>query len=213
MSTALNNLSIAHAAPGLTTSFAYRQRIAITVMCVLAGLSGTLLTTPDVFEGTPLDHLFDSLGWGTLLLAIVIRLWSSTHISGRKSKKLVTTGPYALCRNPQYVGTLLIATSQILFLKSWPFALASVLPIVLYNVGVVPAEERLLSHRFGTEYLDYCRTVPRWSPRWNVANLRWSQPQSWPAFREECSRCVWWLLLPFASEFISAVREMISSIG
>ena len=209
MSTAINNLAIAPAAPGLMTSVAYRQRITITVMCVLVGLSGTLLTAPDVFEGTPLDHLFDSLGWGTLLLAIVIRLWSSTHISGRKSKTLVTTGPYALCRNPQYVGTLLIAISQILFLKSWPFALACVVPIVLYALGVVRAEEQLLRQRFGTAYADYCQRVSRWSPQWKSLNLQWGRPDDGTAFRHECIRCVWWCLLPLASEFICGLRELI----
>ena len=210
MFTALNHIPSTDPALGLTTSNAYRYRIAITAFCVIGGLCGTLLTAPDVFEGTPLDHLCDTLGWIVLTVAILLRLWSSTHISGQKSKSLVTTGPYALCRNPQYVGTLLIAISQMLFLKSWPFALASIFPIVLYVIGVVPAEERLLRQRFGTTYLDYYCAVPRWSLRWNSLNFEWSRPQCWPAFRNECVRCVWWLLLPFASEFISALRELIA---
>lgn len=173
---------------GLKVSFAYRQRISITVMCVIAGLCGTLLTIPDVREGSSLDHYCDGLGYLLLVAAIVLRLWASGHISGRKSKMLVTGGLYAVCRNPQYIGTLLIAVSQILFLKSYPFALACVLPIVLYAVGVVPAEEHLLRERFGTEYLNYCRRVPRWSPRWNALNLQWSRPLNWTAFQAECSR-------------------------
>lgn len=209
MSTALNDLIHTEQRLGLRASFAYRKRIAITVLCVLVGLSGTLLTPPEIAEGTRLDHLCDLLGWGTLAVAILLRIWASTHISGRKSKAVVATGPYALCRNPLYMGTLLIAVSQMLFLKSWPFALASVLPIVLYIVGVVPTEERLLCQRFGSEYLNYCRAVPRWWPHWNSLNFDWVRPQSWPLFREECVRCGWWLLLPFLSEFVSAVREMI----
>lgn len=209
MSTALTTVPPADTSLGLSVSFAYRKRIAITVLCVLAGLCGTLLTVPDVREATPLDHLCDGLGWAVLSAAIGLRLWSSRHISGRKSKTLVTTGPYAVSRNPQYIGTLLIAISQMLFLKSWPFALACVFPIVLYAVGVVRAEEQLLQQRFGTAYADYCQRVSRWSPQRNSLNLQWGRPEDGTAFRQECIRCVWWCLLPLASEFICGLRELI----
>lgn len=194
---------------GLKTSFAYRRRIAITVICVLVGLSGTLMTPPDVIEGTPQDHFCDALGWSTLIAAILLRLWSSTHIAGRKSKALVTTGPYALCRNPLYVGTLLIAISQMLILKSWPFALVSVIPIVLYVVGVVPSEEHLLRQRFGSLYAEYCEHVPRWTPKWSSLNLELGSPENSIPFRRECILCAWWCLLPLASEFICGLRELI----
>ena len=194
---------------GLPTSFAYRNRIAITAVCAIAGLSGTLLSAPDVREGSSTDHLFDGFGWFLLGLAIVLRLWSSGHISGRKSRTLVTTGPYAICRNPQYIGTLAIAVSQALILKSYPFALACVLPILLYPLGVVPAEERVLHEKFGAVYGDYCRQVPRWSFCWSGLNFKWRTAENWTAFRHECVRCVWWLLLPLASEFICALREQI----
>lgn len=194
---------------GLSCSFAYRNRIAITAVSVVAGLCGTLLSRPDVPEGTPLDHGCDGLGWFLLATGVLLRLWTSGHISGRKSRTLVITGPYAFCRNPQYIGTLLIALSQMLFLKSYPFALACAPPVVLYVLGVVPAEELLLRGRFGATYLEYCRRVPRWSLRWQGLNCEWRNAENWAAFRSECVRCVWWLLLPFASEFICAVREVL----
>jgi len=179
-----------------SASFAYRHRIALTVLCVLAGLCGTLLTVPDVREATPLDHVCDGLGWSVLIAAIGLRVWSS---------------PYALCRNPQYIGTLLIAISQVLFLKSWCFAMACVFPIVLYVLGVVPAEERLLRRRFGADYSEYCQRVSRWSPQWTSLNLQWGQPENGTAFRHECLRCVWWCLLPLACEFVCGLRELIWS--
>ncbi|MFM9965272.1 MAG: methyltransferase family protein [Planctomycetaceae bacterium] len=220
--TATAMTSPAESSPELTFSFAYRQRIPITSLCVVAGVCGTLLTVPFVREATPLDHLCDGIGWAMLGVAILVRLWSSGHISGRKSKTLVFSGPYAACRNPQYIGTLLIAISQMLFLKSCPFALACIIPIMLYALAVVPAEERLLRQRFGTAYADYCQRVPRWSPlgwatlcwpsRWSSQSLQWGRPENPTAFRRECIRCVWWCLLPLVSELISALREMISPI-
>lgn len=213
MSNVLATVRIPEASASLTASLAYRRRIPITVACVLTGLSGTLLTAPAVLEQTPLDRQCDVSGWAVLALAVLLRLWSSTHISGRKARALVTTGPYAMCRNPQYVGTLLIAVSQMLFLKSWPFGLAGILPVVLYATGVVPAEERLLCQRFGGEYVSYCQAVPRWLPRWSTLNFRWDRPASWTAFRDECIRCGWWLLLPLASESITWLRQMLWIAG
>lgn len=213
MSQVLTTVPLAQSTSGLSASFAYRKRIAITVSCVIAGLCGTLLCPPDVREGTPLDHDFDGLGWFLLALAMLLRLWASRHISGRKSKCLVTSGPYAMCRNPQYVGTLLIAVSQMLILKSWPFALACVLPIVLYALGVVPAEEHLLLERFGADYAEYRRQVPRWLPNWNAVNLQWGIPASGTAFWRECVRCSWWSLLPLASEFLADLRDLFWPIG
>ena len=195
----------------LTMPFAYRHRIRITVFCVIAGLCGTLLTSPDIQEGTSLDHVFDGVGWFLLGSSMLLRLWASRHISGRKTRSLVSTGPYAVCRNPQYIGTLLIAVSQLLILKSWPFALACVIPIVMYVVGVVPTEERWLQEQLGADYSDYCRLVPRWSLRWRGLNLEWGSPEKASAFRRECVTCAWWLLLPLASEFFAGLREWISS--
>lgn len=202
-------------APASTRSFrlSARRRITLTATCVTAGICGTLFTTPEVVEGTPWDHWLDGLAWCLLAAAIVLRLWAASHISGRKSTTLVATGPYAISRNPLYLGTLLIAISQMLILKSWPFALSCVFPVTLYAVVVVRAEEQLLVNRLGAAYLNYCRQVPRWTPSWSALNFQWGRPENWAAFRAECVRCAWWLLLPFASEFVVGVREWIWSAG
>lgn len=191
-------------------SWTYRCRIPITAMCVIAGLCATVLTPPTYPEGTPLDHWIDGLAFGLLLTAILLRLWAASHICGRKSKSLVTSGPYAVCRNPLYVGTLLIAISQIMIIKSLAFTLACMIPIALYVLYVVPAEEQVLRNRLGRDYLEYCRRVSRWFPCWTGLNFQWGRPEAPAAFRTEGIRSVWWLLLPLASEFICGLREFIT---
>jgi len=81
------------------------------------------------------------------------------------TKKLVTTGPYGLCRNPMTLGELLYLTglalslgSPSLLILTWAF----LFPVVVAYLKLV--EERELEARFG-EALAYKREVPFLLPR------------------------------------------------
>ena len=41
-------------------------------------------------------------GYIFLLGGLVIRIWCTFYIGNRKSKELITEGPYSICRNPLY---------------------------------------------------------------------------------------------------------------
>lgn len=74
----------------------------------------------------------------------------------------VTTGPYAISRNPMYSGlALLHAGSGIVLGSLWPLIL---LPVVLWTVYrmVVRREEAYLSAKFGDAYALYRQRVRRW---------------------------------------------------
>ena len=79
-------------------------------------------------------------------------------------QRLVTDGPYALCRNPMYLGHLI-------FLVGLTFGLRSVLAGVIALVTAVwfqfrvERDERRLEEYFGAPYVEYTRRVKRWIPR------------------------------------------------
>ncbi|HEX5558703.1 MAG TPA: isoprenylcysteine carboxylmethyltransferase family protein [Gaiellales bacterium] len=75
---------------------------------------------------------------------------------------IVTGGPFARTRNPGYLGMALIYTGISLAAnRRWPLvALPAVIAIV--DRGVVRREEAYLTERFGDDYEDYRRRVPRW---------------------------------------------------
>jgi len=80
-------------------------------------------------------------------------------------KKLVATGPYSHVRNPMYVNIFLMSLGFALVLDaSLVLIIASVFMILMHFVVVLP-EERRLEARFGEEYVDYKKRVPRWIPR------------------------------------------------
>ena len=78
---------------------------------------------------------------------------------------LITTGPFAVCRNPLYVGNLLLWAG----FTVWS-GLLWMLPVTLgvsgaYYVSIIGWEEALLSDRFGDAYRQYSARTPRWWPR------------------------------------------------
>ena len=84
--------------------------------------------------------------------------------------ELVTTGMFTHCRNPLYVGNLVIL-SGFLVTHDNPrvYILGGVFFLVSY-IAIVTAEEAFLSGKFGDAYAAYCRRVPRWG--FTTRNLR-----------------------------------------
>lgn len=77
---------------------------------------------------------------------------------------LIRRGPYRYSRNPQYVGF-------IVGLMGWAIVSSSAMTLVASLVGVIPlvlvpfAEEPWLEARYGEEYKEYKRAVPRFIVR------------------------------------------------
>jgi protein-S-isoprenylcysteine O-methyltransferase Ste14 len=81
------------------------------------------------------------------------------------AEDLVTEGVYALCRNPMYVGNVLLVVG-IAVASNSVITLFCALPLVLFAYSaIVAAEEHYLRRKFGTGFETYCRDVPRWLPR------------------------------------------------
>ena len=118
-----------------------------------------------------------SIGAPLVVLGEGLRLWSIAHIgrSARtrkvKGRKLVASGPYALTRNPLYIGNVTIylgfAAASGLF---WMMPVALVWFTFQYQC-IATWEEGILRERQGEAYREYCAQVPRWIPRWPTDGL------------------------------------------
>jgi protein-S-isoprenylcysteine O-methyltransferase Ste14 len=81
------------------------------------------------------------------------------------AKDLVTEGMFGVCRNPLYVGNMLVYAG-IFLLHGDP--LVTVVGIALFAFiyqCIVYAEEAFLEAKFGDAYRAYCLDVPRWRLR------------------------------------------------
>jgi protein-S-isoprenylcysteine O-methyltransferase Ste14 len=116
------------------------------------------------------SRLLVALGVAVTVLGELIRLWGVHHIgaiSRTRSDRLgplVDSGPFAIVRNPLYLGNIMLwvgfsLTARLLWLA----------PIILALLGaeyhaIVRWEERLLDSRLGDGYRTYAARVPRWMP-------------------------------------------------
>ena len=114
---------------------------------------------------------------GILLIAAGVALYGLTAFWGfairgqgtpapiDPPRKLVVEGPYRVVRNPMYWSVTLVVLGEAVLFRSRSlaelggfFLAGSILFVLLY-------EEPALRRKFGAEYEDYCRRVPRWLPR------------------------------------------------
>jgi len=98
-----------------------------------------------------------------VIVGEVIRLWASGYLT--KLSAIVTAGPFALCRNPIYIGTFFISLGYCVISNRLDLLIIGMLLFWLFHGGAIVYEERLLRAKFGQEYEDYCESVPRLIPR------------------------------------------------
>lgn len=100
-----------------------------------------------------------------LLPYIAITWWSVWALArGKKSGALVTSGPYALARNPMYGAIIFILNPALgILFRSWLLALA-IIPVYFSWRACVKSEENELTARFGAAYTGYAKETPRFFP-------------------------------------------------
>lgn len=91
--------------------------------------------------------------------------WGEVDTSDQ-SKALVTSGLYALCRNPMTLGYALLPLGMGIMFQSPTMELAVPSAVLLATVSVIKLrEEPRLESRFGKAYLDYKKKTPFLIPR------------------------------------------------
>ncbi|HEY3225859.1 MAG TPA: isoprenylcysteine carboxylmethyltransferase family protein [Planctomycetota bacterium] len=114
------------------------------------------------------------LGLPLILVGAPVLVWCIVNFAreGRGTlapidppKFVVRGGPYRWVRNPMYVANLAIITGQALLFESWAVAAWAAVMACAFHLFVVFYEERTLARRFGPDYEEYRKSVPRWVPR------------------------------------------------
>jgi protein-S-isoprenylcysteine O-methyltransferase Ste14 len=141
--------------------FRHRTALPLPIAVAILGLR--------VGEAAP-SAILIAAGVAVTVAGELIRLWGVRHIgaiSRTRSDRLgplVATGPFALIRNPLYVGNILIWLGFALSAR-----LVWLAPLIVLLLGaeyhaIVRWEESLLVSRLGEAYRDYAAKVPRWLP-------------------------------------------------
>jgi protein-S-isoprenylcysteine O-methyltransferase Ste14 len=121
---------------------------------------------PLALPGSGLSHHLVGLTLIVAGITIIVRsLRAAAHLDLDNPDRLVTSGPYALSRNPMYLGWALlhlgvgVGSGAAWIVAAVPVAAGWVHRDVLH-------EERVLDKEFSAEYGRYRRAVPRYLPSW-----------------------------------------------
>ncbi len=110
------------------------------------------------------------LGVPLLAAGVALSVWSwralRQHGQGpvESPRTLVEAGPYRYVRNPMWVGRVLGLSGAALLLRSWLLLLYVPVHAVWMHLYIVNVEEPQLAERFGEQFEEYRRRVPRWLP-------------------------------------------------
>lgn len=110
---------------------------------------------------------FAVVGLVLLVSTVVLfaRLGQGTLAPWDPPQKLVIRGPYRYVRNPMISGVLFLLLGEALCFGSLALLVWFGAATLLNLVYIPLSEEPGLARRFGEEYREYWRRVPRWIPR------------------------------------------------
>ncbi len=187
--------------------WAARSRGWIGIFLLAPVCVAVVFSTPPTLQGSWMDFGFDQIAWLLFLAGALIRWWSTLYIGGRKTESLICEGPYSMCRNPLYLGTFLMGLSVAVFLESLTFSAAFLLASWIYLSTTVPAEERRLQKRFGSEFSKYAREVPRFFPRLKTFRSAPVVEVRIRGLYVEGIRAARWIWLPILCELVMQLRS------
>jgi len=112
----------------------------------------------------PLGIALFVIGWIPPVWAIVLFRREGTEVSPTSltNRKLVTTGPYRLARNPMYLGLVIVTLGIAIWVGAWPMFIAPIAVFATANWIHIPFEEAKMRRQFGATYDSYVGRVRRW---------------------------------------------------
>jgi protein-S-isoprenylcysteine O-methyltransferase Ste14 len=131
----------------------------------LVGLAVLVLARPTA--------LSMALGAPLVVAGETIRIWASGHIV--KTRKLATGGPYAHCRHPLYVGSVLLALGVGVASSSLWVVLAVAAYFLAFFPSVMREETDFIARKFPEEFATWSAEVPPFWPRFTPAGPRSSR--------------------------------------
>jgi protein-S-isoprenylcysteine O-methyltransferase Ste14 len=138
----------------------------------------------------PFDSPLGMTGIVLLVLGALTRSWAAGYI--HKAEALATTGPYALSRNPLYLGAAFMLAGIICLVPDVLTAVVMSGVFIGLYYATIHSEETFLRSRFGKAWDDYAFNTSRFfpfrfgrlraafEPGWSLR--RWMQNRGWGVY-------------------------------
>jgi protein-S-isoprenylcysteine O-methyltransferase Ste14 len=137
----------------------------VVLPCYLVG-SDTALFSFGIFRWLAVPF------WAAGAAAMIWCAWvfvvhgEGTPLPTSPPRQLITRGLYHLLRNPIYMGAVILLLGFVFWHPASSILWMPVIVAISAHLFVILYEEPHLRKTFGSEYEQYCRSVPRWFPKW-----------------------------------------------
>jgi protein-S-isoprenylcysteine O-methyltransferase Ste14 len=109
-------------------------------------------------------------GFALIVFGGVINIWADLLLKKKKTTVkpyenptyLITSGPFRISRNPQYLGFTAILLGVVINHGTVITFTSPITFFILIELLFIPFEEKKLERTFGKEYLEYKNRVRRW---------------------------------------------------
>ncbi|MCG8637846.1 MAG: isoprenylcysteine carboxylmethyltransferase family protein [Desulfobacterales bacterium] len=182
-------------------------RIFISRIAALAVLS-FLFICKSYWESE--NDIFSSFMYITGIILVGIaslgRMWCSLYIAGFKDEKLITKGPYSICRNPLYFFSMVGVLGVGFCSETITLPVVILLLFSVYYPFVIRSEERRLKSLFGASYTKYARTVPAFFPKFSIFQEPGSYTVNPPVYRVHIFSALWFIWVVGVFKVIEGLR-------
>lgn len=103
--------------------------------------------------------------WTTKLLGIKALIAYTEICPDNEKGNLITSSLFSIVRHPTYLAHTLLWLGFFLLTGFLSLGLLTIMDLLLSYFIIIPLEERELAQRFGQEYMDYKKRVPKFFPR------------------------------------------------
>lgn len=152
------------------------------------------IVSGSAWEGGWLEPVMFVLGSFLVAMGMLGRLWSAFYIGGYKTRKLITEGPYSMCRHPLYFFSFVAMMG--IGLTTCTLAIPVLLGVffAMYYPAVIRSERARLIQTHGDAYMEYANKVPAFWPKFGQLQ----EPESYTAnpaiFRKEMGSALWFVV-------------------
>jgi protein-S-isoprenylcysteine O-methyltransferase Ste14 len=147
------------------SKFVFRNRALLITGIALLTLFTLYADTHSRMLSERQDFILAMIALPLLFVGLLVRLWASLYIAHGRNKKLVSSGPYSIIRNPLYLGNCLSLTGALILTGSASATLVAMTGVALLYYFIIRYEDERLEAHFGDAFIEFKKSVPRVLPR------------------------------------------------
>jgi len=176
--------------------FVFRHRDIIPIPFILLAIIALIWYNPVyINKYHNLKYIFYGVGLISIIKGELLRIWANGHagfvVHSRsktlRAKALVTSGPYGIIRNPLYAGNFLIGLGFCFLTLAWWLIIIYIVFFTIEYGLIIIAEEKFLEEKFGHQFMEYKKSVPRIIPSlrrlksidFGTMHLNYLYPERW----------------------------------